>query len=130
MLILTIRTDRPEAEIGLFDDARQLAYQTWPAHRELAETIHLRIDKLLKNQRKSLHDLGGLVAFEGPGSFTGLRIGLATANALAFGLGLPVAASRGDDWIQAGIARLQSGQNDSPALPHYGAPVHITPPKK
>ena len=36
MLILAIRTEKPEAEIGLFDDEKKLAYETWEAHRQLA----------------------------------------------------------------------------------------------
>jgi hypothetical protein len=36
MLILTIRTDKPEAEIGLFSDKDKLDYVIWQAHRQLA----------------------------------------------------------------------------------------------
>jgi hypothetical protein len=46
MIILTIRTDKPEAEIGLYDDEKQIIYETWQAHRQLAETIHLKIKEL------------------------------------------------------------------------------------
>jgi len=129
MLVLVIRTDKPESEIGLFEDDAQLAYESWQAHRLLAETIHLKIDALLKNSSKQFGDLNGIVAYQGPGSFTGLRIGLSVANALAYGLGTPIVAAQGDDWVKAGIKRLQEGANDTVALPHYGAPVHITKPK-
>ncbi len=47
MIILTIRTDKPEAEIGLYDGEQQLAYEMWSAHRQLAETIHTKIKELL-----------------------------------------------------------------------------------
>ena len=130
MLILTLRTDNPEAEIGLYDGAQQLAYDTWHAHRELSTTLHRRIENLLKNQHKTLHDLQGVVCFQGPGSFTGLRIGLTIADSLVYGLHLPIVATMGDDWIQLGITRLTAGEDDQIALPHYGAPVHITQQKK
>lgn len=130
MLILTIRTDQPEAEIGLFDSTTKLAYQTWPAHRELSNTIHTKIKDLLGSQHKTFKDVEGIVCFQGPGSFTGLRIGITVADVLAYGLALPIVAAMGDDWIQQGTDRLQSGQNDRIALPHYGAPVHITTPRK
>jgi tRNA threonylcarbamoyladenosine biosynthesis protein TsaB len=129
MLILTIRTDKPESELGLFEDSKQLDYTQWPAHRELAETIHLKISELLRSQKTSINDIGGIIAFQGPGSFTGLRIGLSVANALASGLGIPVVATREPEWISTGIKRLQNQENDEPAQPHYGAPVHITAPK-
>lgn len=130
MLILTIRTDKPEAEVGLFVDDMRLAYTAWPAHRELAETIQQRIEHLLERHQKSLSNLQGLVVYQGPGSFTGLRIGLTVANALAYSLHIPIVASGGDEWTQVGIKRLAAGDNDTLALPEYGAPLHITPPRQ
>jgi tRNA threonylcarbamoyladenosine biosynthesis protein TsaB len=130
MLILTIRTDNPEAEIGLFDDLTKLKYETWHAHRELSVTIHQKIEDVLTSQGKKLENLEGLVGFSGPGSFTGLRIGLTVANALAYGLGIPVVATQGEDWIESGIKRLTAGERDKIALPEYGAPVHITKQRK
>ena len=128
MIILTIRSDKPEAEIGLFDSGQQLTYETWEAHRQLAETIHDKIETLLKDNHKDWSDLQGIVCFEGPGSFTGLRIGLSVANTLSYGLSIPIVGSQGDDWVQLGIKRLERGEHDPLALPHYGAPVHITKP--
>jgi tRNA threonylcarbamoyladenosine biosynthesis protein TsaB len=130
MIILTLRTDKPEAEIGLFDGKTKLAYETWQAHRELAETIHKKIASLLGAAGKNLQDLEGIVAYEGPGSFTGLRIGLTVANTLAYAQNIPVVASGTADWTQLGIARLLSGENDKISLPEYGAEAHITQQKK
>ena len=129
MLILTIRTDNPEAEIGLYDDEKQLAYETWQAHRELSNTIHIKVKELLASQGKELKDVQGIVCFQGPGSFTGLRIGITVADTLAYGLDIPIVAAT-DSWIEQGIKRLKAGENDRIALPHYGAPVHITQQKK
>lgn len=126
MLVLTVRTDKPEAEIGLYDNQHQLAYVTWQAHRELAETIQQRIDSLLRQQDKQLVDLQGIVVFKGPGSFTGLRIGLTVANALAYALKLPIVASSGDDWLLTGITKLTKGLDERITLPEYGAEPHIT----
>lgn len=129
MLILTLRTDKPEAELGLFDDTKQLAYETWPAHRKLAETIHSKIATLLQDKGNSLSDIQGVVAYHGPGSFTGLRIGLSVANALASSYSLKIVGITGDDWVQEGTRQLLSGQGGTVALPEYGAPVHVTTPK-
>jgi len=130
MLILTIRTDKLEAEIGLFENEKQLAYVAWPAHRELSATIHKKLDELLKSQGKKLENLQGIVCFKGPGSFTGLRIGLTVGNALAYGLQIPVVGASGEDWRQAGIKKLQNGDNEKITLPEYGADAHITLQKK
>lgn len=130
MIFITIRTDQPEAEIGVCKDQEQIAYETWHAHRELSVTLHQKIIGLLERQGLHLNSVDGIVGFAGPGSFTGLRIGLTVANALAYGLEKPVVAIKGADWIKTGIARLQNGEGDQIALPEYGAPVHITKQKK
>ncbi len=130
MIILTIKTDNPQAELGLFDGDKKLAYETWEAHRILAETIHKKIEEILKKAGKDWKDVGGVICFAGPGSFTGLRIGLSVGNALAYGLSAPIVGQKGDDWIKDGITRLLAGKADPLALPEYGAEAHITTPRK
>ena len=130
MLILVIRTDKSEAEIGLYEDETKLAYEIWQAHRQLASTLHEKIDGLLRGQKKELKDLGGIVCFTGPGSFTGLRIGLTVADVTAYGLDIPIIGSQGEVWLDVGIKRLLAGEDDRIVLPNYGAPVHITQQKK
>ncbi len=130
MLILTMRTDKPEAEIGLYEDTAQISYETWTAHRQLAETLHIKIAALLAAQDKDWPDIAGVVVYQGPGSFTGLRIGLSVANAITNSFDIQIVAAQGETWIADGIADLLSGKGQSVALPEYGAPVHITAPKK
>jgi tRNA threonylcarbamoyladenosine biosynthesis protein TsaB len=130
MLILTIRTDKPEAELGLFDGDKKLAYETWQAHRELSDTVHKKMDALLKSQNRELEDLQAIICFKGPGSFTGLRIGLTVGNALAYSLDIPVVSTMGENWIAAGTERLRNGENEKIALPEYGAEANITVQKK
>jgi len=130
MRIVTIRTDKPEAEIGIFDDSQQLVYKTWLAHRELAESLHQVLADVLAEQQMTLEQIEGLVVYEGPGSFTGLRIGITVANALAYSFSVPIIGARGDDWKGTGIARLVNGDNDTAVLPFYGAEANITTPRK
>jgi tRNA threonylcarbamoyladenosine biosynthesis protein TsaB len=68
--------------------------------------------------------------YKGPGSFTGLRIGLSIGNALANSFDIPIVGETGDDWIQHGLKRLEDQENDKIVMPEYGAPVHITKQKK
>lgn len=129
-LILTIRTDSPDAEVGIFDGQKQLDYEVWHADRNLSVTILGKIEKLLKKNKFKFDDLTGIVGFKGPGSFTGLRIGLTVANTLAYGLRIPVVSSDAQAWIQDGITRLEEGENDKVALPEYGREARITKPRK
>ncbi len=130
MIIVTIRTDRSEAEIGLFDDQNKLAYEKWLAHRELSTTILVKIKELLSSGGKDWNDIDAAVCFKGPGSFTGLRIGLTVANTLASQLNIPIVGAAGDEWLPKGTGRLLANENDKMVVPEYGAAAHITKPKK
>lgn len=130
MLILSIRTDNPEAEIGLFENDTEVAYKKWHAHRQLAEGLHAKVRELLLSNKKDWKDIEAIVCYKGPGSFTGLRIGLSVANALANSMNIPIVGSGGGSWITDGIRAIQSGKNEKAVQPEYGAPVHITVQKK
>jgi hypothetical protein len=49
---------------------------------------------------------------------------------LAYGLNIPVVSAEGQDWRKTGLKRLKDGKNEVTAMPEYGAPVHITKPRK
>jgi tRNA threonylcarbamoyladenosine biosynthesis protein TsaB len=123
MTILGIRTDKPQAELYLYKDKEKIAEIKWQAHRELSSTIHKQIDKILRQTSISLKDINGIVCFKGPGSFTGLRIGLTVANALAYTQNVPIVALRGDEWLKKGINDLASGSTDKTATPYYDRPA-------
>lgn len=130
-MILTLRTDSPVAHIGLYaKDGRQLSNHTWQADRQLARDLLGVIETQLAKNAASFATLSGIVVFEGPGSFTGLRIGLTVANTLAYAQNIPIVGAQGDDWIALGLAALQKGKNARIVLPHYGGEPNITQPKK
>lgn len=130
MIVLTIRTDKPEAEIGLFVGETKLAYEKWEAHRQLSETIHTKIHEMLASLEKDWNNLEAVILFKGPGSFTGLRIGSTVANTLASELDIPVVGTNGEDWVQSGLASLGQGKTDKLVVPDYGRDPHITISKK
>lgn len=129
MKILAIRTDKEEAELYIYEGHQQLAAVKWLAHRQLAETVHKQIAEILNKSSISIEDLNGVLCFAGPGSFTGLRIGLSVGNALAYSQSIPIVVAKGNDWLEEGIERLIKGKNDRIALPEYGAPAKTTRPK-
>ncbi len=130
MMILAIRTDKPDAELYLYDGQKKLSGVEWRAHLKLAETINTKIDEILNKSSISYKNLDGIAVFKGPGSFTGLRIGASVANTLAYSLEIPILAGGGEDWLEKSIKALQSGKNDKVTTPEYGSPVRTTTPRK
>jgi tRNA threonylcarbamoyladenosine biosynthesis protein TsaB len=125
-MIIALKTAGDPTEMYLLNDDEVVASKVWDAGRTLARDLLSEIDQLTN----SFSNLSGIIVFQGPGSFTGLRIGIATANALADALAIPIVGVSGDDWRQEGLKKLADQQNDKIVLPHYGAEPHITKPKK
>ena len=89
--ILVFDTATTLAVVGLgTTDARLVAQTSWSAGYRHGEELLARIDGVLAGAGVGLGDLRGIVVGTGPGAFTGLRVGLATAKGLAHGLGIPI----------------------------------------
>jgi tRNA threonylcarbamoyladenosine biosynthesis protein TsaB len=86
MLILAFDTATEVATSALVDDGEVLGERV-----SRAVTLLEDVDALLRQAGARTGNLDGLAVGIGPGSFTGVRIGLATARGLALGLDLPVA---------------------------------------
>jgi len=63
-----------------------------------SEDILKKIDELVQGADIELSDLKGVFVIKGPGSFTGLRIGIAVANQFAHQLKIPIIGLRTDEW--------------------------------
>lgn len=129
-MYLGIRTDAPCAEMYLYKGTEQVAEKTWQADRELAHGLLTQLETFLAAHGVTFKELKGLFIYSGPGSFTGLRIGITTVNTMAYALDIAVVGAGGDDWRGRAVARLESGDSDRLVLPHYGADARITTPKK
>jgi tRNA threonylcarbamoyladenosine biosynthesis protein TsaB len=102
----------------------------WQADRRLAHELLGKLEGLLVQQNSTWKDLSGLVVYRGPGSFTGLRIGITVMNTIAYAQHIPIAGASGEKWIEQGIAELSAGKGSEVVLPEYGADAHITKPRK
>jgi tRNA threonylcarbamoyladenosine biosynthesis protein TsaB len=102
----------------------------WEAGRELAKSLLGYLEEKLNDQQASWKDVTGLAVFRGPGSFTGLRIGMTVMNTLADSLQIPIVGETGENWQEQALERLKRGENDQIVLPEYGSEAHITQPKK
>lgn len=128
-MILLLDTSTPVCQLILVDGDKRTE-KDWEAGRTLAKGLLGFIQKELKNAGKEWPDLTGLGVFQGPGSFTGLRIGMTVLNTMADALVIPIVATQGEDWQGTALERLESGDDDHLALPFYGAEANITKPRK
>lgn len=92
MKILAVETSTPAGGAALLDGERVVAEYTLNIRVTHSERLMATVDRLLRDAAWELRDLEGLALAIGPGSFTGLRIGVSTVKGLALALGIPVAA--------------------------------------
>lgn len=128
-MILLIDTSTPVCRVTLAEGDVRREYE-WQADRTLAKNLLRYLTEALAESGRTVQDLSGIGVMSGPGSFTGLRIGMAVCNTLADSLAIPIVGMRGDDWAEQALARLAAGESDRIVLPYYGAEAHITQPRK
>ncbi len=91
-----------DVRVGLADGAGILASRAVTDSRAHAEQLMPLVNASLAEAGRTLHDLGLIVVGVGPGPFTGLRVGVVTAQTLGFALGVPVRGVCSLDAVAAG----------------------------
>lgn len=89
MILQINTTDSKKVAVALKKDGKVMA--SLVKEREYGSQVLLPlILKLLKTENCNLKTLTGIEVVTGPGSFTGIRVGVSVANALGYSLGIPV----------------------------------------
>jgi tRNA threonylcarbamoyladenosine biosynthesis protein TsaB len=120
LLAIDTATSRVVIALGSAGDPRegeQLAQTSWVAGQRHGETLLPAIDRLLGESNVRRADLAGIVVGTGPGTFTGLRVGLATAKGMAHGLGIPIVG------VSTGAALLAAVADGTGGMAGDGAPT-------
>jgi len=92
MLVLAFDTSTSRGSLALVADDRLLAEYTLESPASYLNRLLVGIEQLFVDTGRSLREVGLIVVSAGPGNFTGLRLGLATAKGLALAQGCPVVA--------------------------------------
>lgn len=90
MLILAADTSTPYLSIALCRDTAVVAEISILADRKHSEKLLLYVDQLLRETETALSDIDLLAIAHGPGSFTGIRVGVSAWKGLAAGADLPI----------------------------------------
>jgi tRNA threonylcarbamoyl adenosine modification protein YeaZ len=104
---------------------------TWISERNQSRELLPRIDRLLRSAKIKPEQLKQVAINLGPGSFTGLRIGLSIANAFGYALKIPVVGKSkltgaADERIAVLLQLKSKSTKFKPALPYYGREPRIT----
>lgn len=97
-------------------------FKSFELERKLSEKLLPEIEKFLRAKKIKLADLSGIAIARGPGLFSRIRTAVATANALAFALHIPITAFQ-----TTGNEKSQGKQ--AWVVPIYNHPPRITRPK-
>ena len=89
MIVLSIDSSSKVATVALLNDDTLLGEYVINDKREHSVLLMPMIENLLKDCELTINDIDGFVVSKGPGSFTGLRIGMATIKGLSFGANKP-----------------------------------------
>src|ERR671931_2186537 len=92
MRLLAIETSTLAGGVALLENDRIVGEYALDLRVTHSERVMAAVDRLMADARWRPGDVGAVAVAVGPGSFTGLRIGLSTVKGLALALGTPVAA--------------------------------------
>lgn len=90
VIILSVHSSSPHLGVAVVRDSLVLAERILPPGREHLENIAMLIGDVLRQSRMTLKAIEGLGVAIGPGSFSGIRIGMATVKGIALAQGTPV----------------------------------------
>lgn len=131
-MILYIDTSERNFELRLYDKDGQLVDKfVSTSEANHSEELIKNIDALIEDNSISKADISKIVIVSGPGSYTGLRVGVATANAMAYALNIPIFGIKTEqkELLEA-VFTSNLSKFDLPAQVYYEKPPHITISKK
>ncbi len=130
-MILILKTDTEDNLLELRELSGEVKFsKTWLASKQLSEELPGMIEDALSSLKLMFDDVSGVISFKGPGSYTGLRIGITVVNTIADQVGAPIVGQMREKWVEEGLERLRAGENDQIVLPEYGGEANITKPRK
>jgi tRNA threonylcarbamoyladenosine biosynthesis protein TsaB len=105
-MLLAIDTSTRIAGLALCTDEQVISERTWLSVNNHTVELMPAIVQMLQQQRVTVRDLTGVAVAVGPGSFTGLRIGLSVAKGLCYALSIPLVGVPTLDALAHAHARL------------------------
>ena len=90
MITLFIDTCHHNLIVGVYEDDKELVLVNEVNDNHLSERLLPLIEKTINSINLDINDISNIIVVNGPGSFTGVRIGVTVAKTLAYSLGCPI----------------------------------------
>ncbi len=110
-LILNIETATRVCSVALARDGALISFKETKTERSHATNITIFIEQLLSEEGLSPKDLDAIAVSKGPGSYTGLRIGVSTSKGLCYALGIPLIAINSLESMVQGYLEKNKAKN-------------------
>jgi tRNA threonylcarbamoyl adenosine modification protein YeaZ len=125
--VLYIDTANYICEIALFGNgSEEVASKHWESNQNETELLLTDIDQMLKGSGVDKSSIKAVAINPGPGPYTGLRVGVSSANALAFALNVPAITLKNPKDVSELMNKLIPAEFTSPVIPIYNHPPRIT----
>ena len=123
LIILSLETSSPVCSVALHDvaDGRLIGQSELRLEKSHSTHLTVLIQQLLENTSHALADLAAVAVSDGPGSYTGLRIGAAAAKGLCFALDIPLVAVSTLGALAAQVAAVTAGAEETLFCPMLDA---------
>ena len=121
MLILACDTSNSTCCAGLYEDGKELAFELNNSGRTHSETFMPIVDKIVKESGKTYKDIGAVAITVGPGSFTGIRIGLSAVKGLCLALNVPCIPVSSTKALALSVENITAKEEDSIFVPCFDA---------
>ena len=115
-LILSIETATPVCSVALTKDNKIIGIKESDQKNSHSEIVTVFIDELMKENKLVFSDLDAVAVSKGPGSYTGLRIGVSTAKGLCYALDIPLISVNTLQSMAAGMTKQYNQTKELPTL--------------
>jgi len=121
MKILACDTSNSTCCAGVYEDGKELSYELSLEMKTHSETFMPLVERVLKNANTNCNDLDATAVTVGPGSFTGIRIGISSVLGIALGANLKCIPVSSTEALARSVENVAASPEDTILLPCFDA---------
>lgn len=98
--------------LGIFLDGKKQIRDFSVEKGKMADSFLNQIDNFLSENSLKVNDLSAIIVYEGPGSYTSLRVVISTLNTMAFSLDIPIYGYKQEEQVNDIFLKIKSGEKE------------------